>query len=81
MVLHKMEHMPIGESTMRISFPRRTLAPGTYLICLNYTSFLTDEFDVESPGDVVKFEIHDTSTQRGDTRDGFFSTLLDWKFV
>jgi len=78
---HKMEHMPIGESTMRIHIPRRTLAPGSYVIVLNYTSKQTETFDVESPGEVAKFELHDNTTQRGDFRRGYFSTLLDWKFV
>ena len=78
---HKMEHMPIGESTMRIHIPRRTLAPGSYVIVLNYTSKQTETFDVESPGEVAKFELHDNTTQRGDFRRGYFSMLLDWKFV
>ena len=78
---HKMEHMPIGESTMRIHIPRRTLAPGSYVIVLNYTSKQTETFDVESPGEVAKFELHDNTTQRGDFRRGYFSTLLDWEII
>ena len=78
---HKMEHMPIGESVMRVRIPKRSLSPGSYVIGLNYTSKLTDKFNVESPGEVVKFELQDTTTQRGNDRQGYFSTLLDWEFI
>lgn len=80
-IYNKLEQLPAGESKIRLRFPKRSLASGTYIIGLNFTSqFNMSGFNVDSPGKICKFEMHDYSTERGDQRSGFFSTVIDWSF-
>ena len=82
-VMNKLETLPLGESQIDITIPKRTLAPGSYSVYLNFGSHqnLGSGFDVDSPLDVCVFNMTDDSTFRGDRRPGYMSTLLDWKFV
>ena len=81
-VAHQLENLPIGESTVRIRFPKRTLAGGEYLAGLNFTShFNNTGFNVDSPQFFGKIEVHDYKTNRADSRLGYYSTLLNWEIV
>lgn len=79
-IMNKLESLPIGASQIDILVPRRTLAPGSYSVYLNFTSHQNiSGFNVDSPFDVCTFTITDDTTNRGDARGGYLSTLLDWK--
>ncbi len=79
---NKLELLPIGESKVKIRFPKRTIAAGYYLAGVNFTShYNINGFNVESPGVFAKIEVHDYATDRADTRLGAFGTLLDWEFL
>lgn len=81
-VRNKLEQLPIGESKVRIRFPKRTIAGGEYLAGVNFTSTQNfTGFNVESPQFFAKIFVHDYATDRADTRLGGFSTLLNWEFV
>lgn len=81
-IRNKLETLPLGESKVRIKFPKRTIAGGEYLAGLNFTSSQNfGGFNVESPQFFAKIFVHDYATDRADTRLGAFSTLLDWEFV
>ena len=81
-VKNKLETLPLGESKVRVRFPKRMLAGGEYIAGLNFTSYQNMAgFNVESPGLFAKIAVHDYATDRGDTRLGSFSTLLEWEFV
>ena len=81
-VLNKLEQLPIGESIIDITIPKRTLAPGSYSVYLNFTSYQNvTGFNVDSPFDVCVFDIRDDKTNRGDSRGGYLSTLLDWNII
>ena len=81
-VMNKLESLPIGESQIDILVPKRTLAPGSYSVYLNFTSHqnLTG-WCVDSPFDVCNVILTDDTTNRGDRRGGYLSTLLDWNFI
>jgi len=81
-VMNKLETLPLGESQIDITIPKRTLAPGGYSIYLNFgsTQNMIGGFNVDSPFDVCVFNMTDDHTDRGDARGGYLSTLLDWKF-
>ena len=80
--MNKLESLPIGESQIDILVPKRSLAPGSYSVYLNFTSHQNiSGVNVDSPLDVCVFTITDDSTNRGDRRGGYLSTLLDWNFV
>lgn len=79
--LNKLEGLPIGESTIRLVIPRRSLSPGTYTVYLNFTSSQNiSGWNVDSPHDTCVFTLSDSTTNRGDSRRGYFSTLIDWEF-
>ena len=80
-LFNKLENLPIGYSQVEMEIPSRSLGVGTYVIGLNFTSSQHfGGFHVDTPGKVCKFELYDDTTDRGNSRDGYFSTLLDWEF-
>ncbi len=69
-----------GRGTIGITIPERILGPATYQI---YLSFYAD-FDaygrmIDVPGVVGAFTLDDTSTRRGNRRQGFLSLRLPWQ--
>ena len=78
---NKLERLPIGTTDITLKIPRRTLVPGKYVIAVNFGSiFCIENFYADKIGNILSFEINDFSTNRGNTRMGYFSTLIDWKF-
>ena len=73
------DNLAVGKYTVRISIPSRTLAPGDYVVYLCFTSELSSKnFIVDKPGVVCSFRMDDYTSRRGNSRNGFFSTLLPW---
>ncbi|MBQ0153321.1 MAG: ABC transporter ATP-binding protein [Bacteroidales bacterium] len=80
LIMNKLNDLPMGESTIDVTLPKRTLGHGQYSIYLSFTSrtnFTGENADV--PSDVCKFTITDEQTLRGNNRNGMFSTLTDWQ--
>jgi len=68
-----------GSGTVVITIPRRVLGPGTYTIYLSFASGLDvagPEIDI--PGIVGEFALDDSSTRRGNRRNGYLSVILEW---
>ncbi len=81
-IFNKLENLPLGISQIRILIPRRSLGQGHYTLCVNFTSHQHfGGFNVDSPGDVCVLTLTDDYTERGDSRGGYLSTLLDWQFI
>ncbi len=79
---NKLEKLPIGKSIVEIQIPKRSIGPGKYTICLNFTSNQNiDGWHVDSPLDCLRVDIYDDRTDRGNGRAGFLSTVIDWKIV
>jgi lipopolysaccharide transport system ATP-binding protein len=77
-----LEHLKPGSGSLRISIPPRTLAPGEYLVLLNFTSHRSKVgFNVDSPGIVARFRLNDYTTRRGNGRSGYFSTQMKWSVI
>ncbi|MCQ2312279.1 MAG: ABC transporter ATP-binding protein [Paludibacteraceae bacterium] len=77
--MNRLADLPLGDSVIDITIPKRTLAPGQYSIYLNFNSHQNfSGVDVDTAGDICKFAITDEFTQRGNNRNGMFSTLVDW---
>jgi lipopolysaccharide transport system ATP-binding protein len=71
-----------GEHNFRLVIPKRTLSVGEYIVYLNFASpFNLDGFTVDTPGNILKFSVDDTSTKRGKNRRSQLSTLLKWNSV
>jgi lipopolysaccharide transport system ATP-binding protein len=71
----------LGLINVSIKIPRRTLGTGTYSVYLNFTSsYNLSTYNVDSPLYILSFSLQDNLTTRGNNREGFLSTLLEWKF-
>jgi lipopolysaccharide transport system ATP-binding protein len=73
-----LDDLAIGVHIVRARIPRRTLGAGTYDVVVSLASISGREFQVDTPGVVASFALHDSSSSRGDARPGFFSTQLEW---
>lgn len=81
-IANKLQTIPLGIHTIRIVIPERTIAPGEYTITVNFQSDQNmNGFFIDCNSNILKFDIHDNKTMRGDLRKGAFSTLLDWQFI
>ena len=79
---NKLEQLPMGKSKIELQIPHRTLGFGQYSIYMNFTSSQNiSGWNVDSPKDILTFDVYDDRTRRGDSRAGFMSTLIDWRFV
>lgn len=78
---NKLQTLPCGNHRIQLRFPARTLAPGSYIIKLNFqSSYNFNGFYIDQNEEILSFELHDYTTFRGDKRKGYYSKLIDWEF-
>ncbi len=81
-IMNKLQSIPVGKHKIRLTIPKRSIAPGEYLITVNFQSdHNISGFTMDRNEEFLKFDIHDYNTERGDKRTGYFSTLLDWQLI
>jgi lipopolysaccharide transport system ATP-binding protein len=76
---NSMESVKVGENLFRLKIDRNVLGVGDYLIYLSFASSYSDQFSVDVPGEILKFSITDSITQRGHHRRSFTSQILKWE--
>lgn len=77
---NEIDNLSVGSHVILIEIPPRTLAPGRHVVYLNFTSPTgEDGFQVDSPQNVVAFDMTDPFTQRGNRRKALAGTLLRWE--
>jgi len=76
---NSLENVTIGDNSFKIKIRSNVLAYGTYTVYLSFVSSFADNFNVDIPGDILKFTIVDTETQRGHGRISKTSNLLKWE--
>jgi lipopolysaccharide transport system ATP-binding protein len=75
-----LDNLNEGEHNFKLVIPKRTLAIGEYVVYLNFTSpYNINGFTVDTPGEILKFSVDDTSTKRGKSRRSQLSTILKWE--
>lgn len=63
-----------------IEIPPRTIGHGEYTVLLSFASSQgLNSFHIDSPQHVCSFRLDDLTTWRGNSRQGFLSTLLKWE--
>jgi lipopolysaccharide transport system ATP-binding protein len=72
------DNMAHGKHIVDLTIPKGLLAAGDYIPYLNFTSNYSAGFDVDSPMDVLRFNITDSISKRGNTRNALTATILDW---
>lgn len=73
-----LDGLPPGTYRVRVEIPSRSLGVGEYEVYMNFTSLMGDQWTVHSPGVIGSFTLVDTTSKRGNNRNGYFSTLLPW---
>ena len=73
--VNPLEDLPVGDGMLEIMVPPRTLGHGRYLVYLNFTDRVEQ---IDCPGTVADFVIGDSRTRRGNSRQGFLSSLSTW---
>lgn len=76
---NEFEKLPIGISKMCLRFPKRLLSHGSYSVGLVLMSNFNGGKFSDEVMHMVKFELNDYTTDSGNRRGGFFSTILDWE--
>ncbi len=74
-----LDRLAVGDCTIQITIPARTLGPGEYRAQVHFTC--AGHSEVASPGVVGTFHLDDYRTERGNNRPGFFSTILPWQIA
>jgi lipopolysaccharide transport system ATP-binding protein len=74
------DRMTAGSGLACITLPARVLGAGTYQIYLSFASAQDASGpEVDNPGVVGEFRLDDTSTRRGNRRNGYLSLKLPWQ--
>nr|WKN40046.1 ABC transporter ATP-binding protein [Tunicatimonas sp. TK19036] len=74
-----LEGLTPGITDITIIIPKRHLPPGTFSVYVNFASRQNlNGFNVDSPGNIVSFDVTDSYTIRGNKRRSFSSTILKW---
>ncbi len=74
-----LDKLKIGENTLYLKIQSNLLAVGEYRVYLSLASEYADNFLVDTPGNLFKFEIIDNSTNRGNKRRSKTSYLIKWE--
>ncbi|MFZ1743476.1 MAG: hypothetical protein WAT93_11500, partial [Pontixanthobacter sp.] len=79
--VNRMGELGPGNHEFQIELPPRSLAPGEYNVYLNFTAPSHIGENIDSPQVVAGFRLEDNRSVRGNSRGGFFSTLLPWQRI
>lgn len=74
-----LEQMKIGPNEYSFKISKNVLPVGKYTVYINFTSPFANQFNVDSPREILKFQINDGETRRGNNRKAFTSQLLKWE--
>lgn len=67
--------MELGLNEFEFEISNNILPIGNYTVYLNFTSNFANKFNLDSPGEILRFEIVDTETRRGSKRKAYTSFL------
>jgi lipopolysaccharide transport system ATP-binding protein len=77
--INELSKMKIGNNWFSIKIPKYTLPHGELFVYVNLTSSQANNFNVDSPGYILKFEITDNITTRNTNRIAMTSKILKWE--
>ena len=76
------ESISQGINRFRLHFPKRLIGHGTYFARATLLSnYNISGRVIEKMDRIIKFDISDYRTQRGNYRNGYFSTIIDWNLA
>jgi lipopolysaccharide transport system ATP-binding protein len=75
-----LDGLATGDGTLLIQVPPRILGPGNYQIYVSFASLVDAAGpDIDAPGIVGQFTMDDSTTPRGNRRNGYLSTIFQWE--
>jgi lipopolysaccharide transport system ATP-binding protein len=75
-----LDELEIGKHTLLLKIPNRILPKGKFKVYLNFASmFSAKGHTIDSPKDILSFEIYDTVTRRGPYRKAYTNTIVEWE--
>lgn len=74
-----LENMKVGNNEFLLKISKNVLPIGKFTIYFNFASLFANKFNIDSPGDILTFQISDTETRRGVNRKAYTSQLLKWE--
>jgi hypothetical protein len=76
-----LDNLNLGLNKYQLKLENNILPIGEYIVYLNFTSSFTDDFNVDSPKEVVKFSIVDNLTSRNNNRMAKTSFIFNWEKI
>ena len=76
-----LNNLTLGLNEYKLILPNNYLAIGEYLIYLNFTAPFSNNFNVDSPKEVLKFSIVDNISARNVNRIAKTSLILNWEKI
>jgi lipopolysaccharide transport system ATP-binding protein len=74
-----LENLTLGLNVYKLIIPNNILSIGEYIIYLNFTSSFSNNFNVDSPEEVLKFKVVDNITNRNVNRIAKTSFIFNWE--
>jgi len=68
-----------GENIFLLKINKQVLPVGKYVVYVNFASEHSNGFNIDSPGNILQFQINDPFTRRGAKRRSYTSQLLKWE--
>jgi len=75
------DKLEIGEHSLLLTIKNRVLPKGTFKVYLNFTSMYAKGHKLDNPGDILKFDIFDSTTKRGPNRRAYTNSIIEWKKI
>lgn len=76
-----LDNMSEGINKYSIKIGAHVLSVGEYVIYLSFASSYSTNYSVDVPGEILRFTIVDSITERGHNRRAFTSHLLKWEMI
>lgn len=72
------DNLKIGENKFELKINPNVLPHGDYQFYLSFASTFSNNFMIDTPGDLLNFSVLDTQTKRGHNRKSRTSALIKW---
>lgn len=70
-----------GTHAFSLKLRKRLLPPGEFFIYLNFSNDFQEVYNLGPGKDVLRINLSDSNTQRGNLRRGYSSTILNWDLI
>jgi hypothetical protein len=76
---NSLNNSKVGKNIFHIDIPAFALSTGAYIVYLSFSSAQATQESIDSPGDILKFDVVDNITTRGFNRVAKTGIILNWE--